>query len=251
MRWRTSEKPTGRYRSFQRRAWPSLFDGEEIKAQIRCKDDYIPAHIKDAKHSELEVWIAVPDNGSFQWRRLIKRAKTLKEAKELGENYVRNNQYVSPIVNSAIIRGDYRYTLTRSWDPALPTATFIMLNPSTADAEKDDPTIRRCISFAKREHCGSLHVVNLFALRSTDPWELKKHLRPVGPENAKYLKRAILLADGPVIAAWGTKGGHQATWLLELYAKHLYHLGLTKDGHPKHPLYLASNSKLSKMVIDT
>jgi len=104
----------------------------------------------------------------------------------------------------AIVSDDglYRYRLWRRWDAECPTMVWIMLNPSTADAEVDDPTIRRCIGFARREHCGGIEVVNLYALRATNP---AAHPTPEGPENAKAIgpdAQAILIglvADGSTI----------------------------------------------------
>ncbi|MDB4867283.1 MAG: hypothetical protein JWR03_1616 [Cohnella sp.] len=135
----------------------------------------------------------------------------------------------------------YRYSLWRIWNPQLPGVLFVMLNPSTADASNDDPTIRRCIGFAKSWGCGSLEVVNLFAYRATNPDELKKCEDPVGPENDDYIVRAVQNAH-KVVTAWGTKGGllgrNKAVMkMLDKYRPHC--LDMTKDGHPKHPLYVA------------
>ena len=98
----------------------------------------------------------------------------------------------------------YRYRLTRRWDDG-PTCTFIMLNPSTADARKDDPTIRRCIGFARREGCAALLVINCFAFRATKPADLFAAEDPIGPENDRHIMAASLDADGQVIAAWGDR----------------------------------------------
>lgn len=102
--------------------------------------------------------------------------------------------------------GKYRYNLTREWDDSLPRLLFVMLNPSTADDEVDDPTIRRCISRAKGNSFGSVEVVNLFAYRATNPDELKRTEDPVGPENDKHIIEAVNRAH-TIIIAWGTKGG--------------------------------------------
>ena len=146
--------------------------------------------------------------------------------------------------------GAYRYWLERRWGPG-PTMTFVMLNPSTADASLDDPTIRRCIGFAKRENCGGLVVVNCFAFRATDPDALRGVIGDwrdgvVGAENEKYLHEAITASDGPVVCAWGAFGktdpGH---WVTQRYRdRGLWCLGTTKDGRPKHPLYIAKGQPL-------
>lgn len=145
--------------------------------------------------------------------------------------------------------GIYRYTLTRKTNCPLrwvKPALFIMLNPSTADAIKNDPTIRRCISFAERHGCTDLTVVNLFALRATDPRELTKCEDPIGPLNDQRIAEMIDKHKmGLIVAAWGAhpfaKG--RAKDLLKKYGTFLC-LGKTKDGSPKHPLYVKNDSEL-------
>jgi hypothetical protein len=131
--------------------------------------------------------------------------------------------------------GLYRYELTRRWE-AGPDCTFIMLNPSTADAEVDDPTIRRCIGFSKHWGYGGLRVVNLYAYRATKPRDLFQVSNAFGPENAGYLQAAV--KDSSVlVAAWGA-------WTVPLDAASVLEgvpmicLGLTKGGSPRHPLYV-------------
>lgn len=157
--------------------------------------------------------------------------------------------------------GLYRYELGRHWGdhvddegPPPPGVTFIMLNPSTADATVDDPTIRRCMGFAKRLGHSSLLVVNLFAFRATDPAELDKADDPIGPENDATIRRACLPSVSKVlIAAWGALGTRYLTRVNEVLHivtteahRHLAYFGNTKSGQPKHPLYLASNAELLK-----
>lgn len=135
--------------------------------------------------------------------------------------------------------GGYRYSLTRTWQPSLPSVLWIMLNPSTADAEQDDPTLRRCQHFAHAWGYGGIYVVNLFALRSPDPRALRMHYDPVGPGNdltiASMLRSATV---GRVLAAWGAHGSlrHRDATVIGMARRALYALGLTKDGMPKHPL---------------
>jgi hypothetical protein len=107
----------------------------------------------------------------------------------------------------------YRYVLRRQVGPGARIATFIMLNPSTADATQDDPTIRRCIGFARQWGCGQLVVLNLFAFRATDPVDLKRAADPVGPDNESWFRR-ILPSDGPVVCGWGVHGSHRNQALL-------------------------------------
>lgn len=145
--------------------------------------------------------------------------------------------------------GFYRYWLTRTWGTG-GHATFVMLNPSTADANEDDPTIRRCIGFAKAWGLGGLRVVNLYALRSTDPKGLWKASDPVGPDNDHWLREAAFHAVRlglPIVAAWGAnaKPGRVAQVLALPSMDRLTALGVTKDGAPRHPLYLRADSRLS------
>lgn len=154
---------------------------------------------------------------------------------------------VDPIERSAVISdcGQYRYALTRTWDPSLPVLVFCMLNPSKADALRDDPTVGRCISFAKAWGYGGIIVVNLFAWRATDPAELLNNPYAVGLDMNEHLIAAVV--DRDVIAAWGAsvpkEWAHRPPAVLTLMRQvgaRVHHLGLTKDGHPKHPLYLPS-----------
>lgn len=141
----------------------------------------------------------------------------------------------------------YRYSLTRQWSSKRPTCLFIGLNPSTADELTDDPTIRRCIGFAHTWGYGKLVMANLFAFRATDPSTLLRVPEPIGPDNDRFL--LSLCADAAMtIAAWGANGacvyrsGHVLNLLSDAGVK-LYCLGKTKDGAPKHPLYLPKTTK--------
>lgn len=141
--------------------------------------------------------------------------------------------------STAVIDDVYRYSLTRTWDAAKPRCCFVMLNPSTADASEDDPTIRRCIGFAKAWGYGSLEVVNLFAFRATDPTQLSKTvLNQVGIENDSYIAKAVENAS-VVVCAWGCfkPATERARQVLAMIPKPHY-LKLNKDGVPCHPLYL-------------
>lgn len=139
----------------------------------------------------------------------------------------------------ADIEGEYRYRLGRTWDDAASRACWIMLNPSTADATVNDPTIRRCIGLSRAWGYGSLVVVNLFALRSTDPRALRTHLSPVGTRNDEAIMEESARA-GLVVAAWGTHGSLRGRhgYIREALATRLHHVGLTKEGFPRHPLYV-------------
>ena len=140
--------------------------------------------------------------------------------------------------------GKYRYDLWRTWDDKKPYCMFIGLNPSTADAVEDDPTIRRCIRFAKDWGYGGLVMANLFAFRATKPEDMKKAEDPIGEENDDHLE---LLAQhaGKVVASWGVNGTHhnRDKEVMTLLGS-LSCLGVTKAGHPKHPLYLKADTTL-------
>jgi hypothetical protein len=146
--------------------------------------------------------------------------------------------------------GLYRYRLFRGWGEGR-RIVFVMLNPSTADASFDDPTIRRCRGFAKRLVGGSMEVVNLYALRATKPEHLLHHPDPIGPENVWVIQKAIREAD-LVVAAWGANVEKVAPLAVppiklvmnscEGHGVDLTCLGETEAGHPRHPLYLPSDA---------
>jgi hypothetical protein len=136
----------------------------------------------------------------------------------------------------------YRYRLTRVWDPAGRKALFVMLNPSTATEVQNDPTVERCERRARALGFGSFCVTNIFAFRATDPRVMRAAADPVGPMNDPAILQAALWAD-QIICAWGTHGAHLNRGLAVAAAlrntdKPLFHLGLSQQGHPKHPLYI-------------
>lgn len=143
--------------------------------------------------------------------------------------------------------GVYRYTLTRNWDPSLPVVVWVMLNPSTADADTDDRTIGRCIRFARDWGYGGIVVVNLYAFRATKPEKMLAAPDPVGPANDATLAQVLAAAsrtDSPVVAAWGVNGdpARVAAVLTLPHADRLMCVGTTKDGHPRHPLYVLGSA---------
>ena len=131
----------------------------------------------------------------------------------------------------------WRYQLCRVWDER-PYLNVIALNPSTADAFKDDPTIRRCIDYARRWGYGGLYVTNIFAFRATDPKVMKAAPDPIGPENDRWLRKTAKRA-GLVVAAWGTHGAFKdrAQEVIE-QIPNLHCFRITQNGWPEHPLYL-------------
>ena len=159
-----------------------------------------------------------------------------------------------PIARSARFSGDriYRYTLERIWDDAKPYCQFVGLNCSTADETLDDPTVRRCIRFARDWDFGGLVMTNLFAFRATDPNVMKAHYSGLSPEarrhqieeNFGHIQRVAKHA-GLVVCAWGVHGAfcEAGEQLRSSMSVPLHHLGLTKDSHPRHPLYLRADRK--------
>lgn len=155
----------------------------------------------------------------------------------------------SPLRSDAHFSGDgvHRYWLHRAWDDGGDGATFVMLNPSTADAVVNDRTINRCIGFAKEWGCTHLRVVNLYALRSTDPDALWVHDDPVGPDNDMWIEHALKVTAGPVVAAWGVNA--RLDRVMQVLAlpraqERLMCLGVTKNGAPKHPLFVPGGTPL-------
>ena len=137
----------------------------------------------------------------------------------------------------------YRYSLTRIWDEDAGRVHFIMLNPSTATEVQNDPTVERCERRARALGFGAFRVSNIFAWRDTDPRGMRAAADPVGPENDAAILAGCDWAACNV-AAWGTHGAHldrgaHVLGLLASAGAPLHHLGLTKDGHPRHPLYVA------------
>lgn len=143
--------------------------------------------------------------------------------------------------------GAYRYWLTRQWNPELETLVWIMLNPSTADATQDDPTIRRCMGFARRWGYGGTTVLNLYAYRSTDPKALRSVADPVGPENDETI-RGILSGQWLAVAAWGANAERARAHTVAVIASRmrcaLMCLGTTAAGAPRHPLYVRADAEL-------
>lgn len=153
---------------------------------------------------------------------------------------------------SAILSADerYRYRLTRAVTVTNRPVVWVMLNPSTADATTDDPTIRRVLGFSQAWACGPIHVVNLYAYRATNPDDLLAADDPVGPDNDEHVHVVLGIAE-VVVAAWGAKiaqaprGHERASAVLgtaEALGKPVYCLGTTIDGYPRHPLYVPGAS---------
>lgn len=152
---------------------------------------------------------------------------------------------VSLSARGAVLSADEtcRFLLWRNWAKGRRRlCTFIGLNPSTADANKDDPTIRRCVDFAKRWNCTGLRMVNLFATRSTDPSGIRVYHELVA--NEMYVNSACVRSD-VTVAAWGSHNLARASvWASNRHRFSLECLGVNKDGSPKHPLYVPATRPL-------
>lgn len=150
--------------------------------------------------------------------------------------------------------GRYRYLLTRSRMFGKGACTFVMLNPSTADGRDDDPTIRRCLGFIDDWGFEQLRVVNLFAWRATFPKDMLQQVDPVGPDGDGWILRACSDADR-IVCAWGAFSAPlvqaralQVRRLLSDAGHRLHHLGLSKDGAPRHPLFLKRSAQPQEFV---
>lgn len=151
--------------------------------------------------------------------------------------------YISPC-------GLYRYSLWRQWAPG-PQVMFVGLNPSTADATLDDPTIRRCIGFARAWGYGGLMMTNLFAWRATAPRDMMAAADPVGPDNDRVLQIAHAKA-AITVAAWGAHGTFLSRHgAVRAMLPRLHCLRLTKDGHPGHPLYLPASLQPVEWIVSS
>jgi len=137
----------------------------------------------------------------------------------------------------------YRYALWRTWDDSHPYVMFVGLNPSTADEVSDDPTLTRCVNFAKSWGYGGVCMANLFAFRATEPSDMKAATDPIGQENNKWLTQLANNA-GLVVAAWGNEGAflNRSTQVIELLPN-LHCLKINKSGEPAHPLYQKASSQ--------
>jgi hypothetical protein len=146
--------------------------------------------------------------------------------------------------------GEYRYWLPRTWDRSSELALWVMLNPSTASAEVDDPTVRRTQEFSRSWGYGAVVVANLFARRCKRPVHLKDPGDPIGPANDEWLwKLGCRRAVGLVVAGWGVHGtlhgrDQAVAQMFHRLGRPLYCLGTTKDGHPRHPLYVKGDTAL-------
>lgn len=157
--------------------------------------------------------------------------------------------------------GKYRYTLERHWGTALDLVMtdgelhvlYLLLNPSTATAVEDDPTMTRCIAFAQELKCTGMVVCNIFAYRATDPRKMKRQADPIGEENDAWILHEAERAD-LIVCGWGNHGlhrnrGNHVAHTLTARGLKLWCFGITKQRQPKHPLYLASASKLSRLGV--
>lgn len=147
--------------------------------------------------------------------------------------------------SSAVFSDDmtYRYSLTRAWNILGGRCVFIGLNPSTADEIKNDRTVSLCISHAKSWGYGAFTMLNVFAYRSRDPKALYAIDDPVGPENDEWIVKEIRNA-AIIIAAWGVQGTYKnRNEEIEKLVPQLHCIGMTKDGIPRHPLYVRKDAK--------
>jgi hypothetical protein len=168
---------------------------------------------------------------------------------------VRNDPADPEIIAGRQVTGDalfsacktWRYRLTRRWQGGQDAVLWLMLNPSTADAVRVDPTVRRAVTFSMEWGFASCLVGNVFALRATSPKHLYAHADPVGPDNDRHLA-AMMAQAARIVLAWGNHAQvdgrcRVVAQLLRRHGDRCQHLGLTRSGMPKHPLYLAGDTR--------
>lgn len=173
----------------------------------------------------------------------------------MSEAAVQSALFTASEAKGALLSADgmYRYRLWRIWDDLAPVMVWVMLNPSTADADQDDPTIRKCIGFARANRHGGIIVVNLFAYRATDPRELPRVADPVGPENDDHIRwavRAPILAS--VVGGWGgdkfaVNRAKAVRMAIVATGRRLQCFRKSKTGQPWHPLYLPYSEPLQDL----
>ncbi len=154
------------------------------------------------------------------------------------------NAELDAVPGDAMVQGDYRYCLTRKWAVGLPSVIFIGLNPSTADATQNDPTIRKCMRYAMSWGFGNLTMLNLFAFRATDPTVMRAAKDPIGPLNDYWVNVFMSdLQDTLAVACWGEYGFERGREFADRYVGQLAALRVNFSGQPAHPLYLPSDLK--------
>jgi len=158
----------------------------------------------------------------------------------MSEKYQISQAKISPC-------GKYRFYLQRSWDVTKKAVAFICLNPSTADETLDDPTVRRCVNYAKSWGYGTFYMLNLFAYRATDPKKMKSADRPIGNMNDFWIESITSECD-MTICAWGNDGGHlnrsdRVCFLMNEFGVEPHALVVNVSGEPSHPLYLKKDLK--------
>lgn len=205
-------------------------------------------------HREDTLWIG--HNIKFDWSFLAQQFEvTLKHLYDtmLVEKLLHAGHHVSASLclsfpdqqQGAVTNGPYRYLLWRIWNPMQPRLLWVMLNPSTADETTNDPTLRRILGFSRAAGFGGLEVVNLYALRSPSPKALLLAPDAIGPENDLHIQEAAVRA-GRIVAGWGNEGARNGRdrALLALVSHPVFCLGTTRQGHPRHPLYVKAQTKL-------
>ena len=149
--------------------------------------------------------------------------------------------------------GEYRYSLSRIWNQSKLGVQFVLLNPSTADDKNDDPTVRRCINFAKQWGYGSLEVRNIFSLRCTKPRNLYRAVRPIGENRVEdIIASQSVVYFAKIVFGWGSHGKllRRGRWVMDVLRDKglpIYCFGFTKNGQPKHPLYLKKSEPLVRV----
>lgn len=174
------------------------------------------------------------------------------KALSVGELDVKCKDYKESILKTDAVLSEcrkYRFALWRIWDESKPYAMIIGLNLSTADETEDDPTVKRCIEFARSWGYGGLCMANLFAFRATMPTDMFTASDPIGVENDKWLIK-LAKSAGVVVAAWGNNGTYlsRSKEVIQLIPD-LHCLKMNKTGEPAHPLYLKATLRPTPLSV--
>lgn len=243
-------------------------DGQVYVARWRA-EHYNPAYADDGNGGMEGFWTAEKSRIDIErWNEEMAGAKVVSMPKVEAPAMPPETLFPATTSTSAVISlcGRYRYSLTRTWDTrrtvsfsastswrtgrssSKPVVSWLMLNPSTANAFDDDPTIRRCINFSRAWGAGGIVVVNLFALRATNPRALYADpVGAIGPDNDTFIREVT--AGRRIVAAWGVHGtlaGRDRAVMKLLKGRRVECLGVTNGGNPKHPLYVRGDTVLQE-----
>lgn len=215
-------------------------DGERVADTVEALSPLAWLRLLEKQHGIITVMCWEPEPHLCHRHRLV---ELLKARETMQQTLLWEGEQEAA---GAVIVGHYRYRLWRVWNAQLPRVLFVLLNPSTATGQVDDPTLRRCVGFATSWGDGALEIVNLFAWRSPDPAALSQAEDPIGSDNNRHIQQAAARA-GKMVVAWGAHKavrGRDREVLALLKDYPLWCLGTTRNGSPRHPLYVKAETPL-------